>query len=86
MFATREAFAVARNCPVIRREVTLSGMQVSAPAGGRKQIARVTCSRFSQCYGENRSIVPVPGCLLGNPSVEVAVHPKGHFDSRVRGS
>jgi len=69
MLAIREAFAVARHCPVIGREVTLSGTHVSASSGDGRQIARKTCSRVPQCYGDHRHIMPVPGCLLGNPSI-----------------
>jgi hypothetical protein len=76
VFATREAFAVARRCPVIRREVTL-GMQVSAPVGGSKQNARKTCSRFSQCYGENRFFAPSQGVCSAILALRLRCTPKG---------
>lgn len=69
MLAIREAFAVARHCPVIEREVTLSGTHVSGSSGDLKEIARKTCSKLRQCYGDHRYLVPVAGCLLGNPGI-----------------
>jgi uncharacterized protein (UPF0261 family) len=69
MIAAREAFAVARRCTVVGREVTLSGTYVTAPNEGKKEVARKTCSKLSQCYGGIRYVIPVPGCLLGSQSV-----------------
>jgi len=74
MFKTRQSFVIAKHCPVVGHAVALSGLQLVL-ADGRPEVVKKTCFKFAECYknreGERATgnIVPVPGCLLGDPEI-----------------
>jgi len=74
MLLTKMPFAIAKHCPVVGHDVALTGLQLHL-ADGSTEVVKKTCYKFADCY-KNRAgdpatgnIVPVNGCLLGDPEI-----------------
>jgi hypothetical protein len=74
MFTTKQPFAISKQCPVVGHAVALSGLHLRL-ADGTTELVQKTCPKFSDCHQNpdaaraSGNIVPVKGCLLGEPGI-----------------
>jgi hypothetical protein len=65
MSSQRQPFSTVVHCPVVQRQVTVSGTTVFLPgASAPAMVANKSCSNIEHCLKASGSIEAIPSCLL----------------------
>jgi hypothetical protein len=64
MYSTQTPFSRAADCPVVKQQVSLSGLRVTMKSTGATAVANKSCSRAESCLAAHGSLERIQGCLV----------------------